>query len=65
MKIKFFTIRKFADFSGYSEDAIRSKISRGDWLEDLVWKRAPDNRILISTDGFHQWVEGNGGQHND
>lgn len=64
MKIKFLTIKKFAELTGYSEDAIRSKINRGDWLEGLVWKRAPDNRILINPDGYHQWVEGHGGIYN-
>jgi len=35
MNINLITIRKFAEISGYSENAIRSKITRGDWLEDL------------------------------
>ncbi len=64
MHINFITIRKFAEISGYSENAIRSKITRGDWLEDLVWTRAPDHRILISVDGYDQWAEGQGGNHN-
>lgn len=64
MYINLITIRKFAELTGYSEDAIRSKISRGDWLENLVWKRAPDHRILISVAGYDQWAEGQGGNHN-
>ncbi len=64
MNTNFVTINKMAELTGYTEDAIRSKINRGVWLEDDVWKRAPDNRILISIKGFHRWVEG-GGADND
>ena len=51
------TIRKFSDLSGYSEDAIRSKIKDGIWRENQVYFRAPDKRILISLGGFEQWVK--------
>jgi hypothetical protein len=48
--MKWVTVRKASDLSGYSEDAIRTKIADGTWVEGKVWRRAPDNRILISTD---------------
>jgi hypothetical protein len=57
--VKWVTIRRAAEISGYSEDAIRSKIADGTWLEGKVWRRAPDNRILISTEeGYDEWAEG-------
>ncbi len=52
------TIKKFASRSGYSEAAIRSKISRGDWPQNEVWVRAPDERVLIDLDGFERWALG-------
>lgn len=51
------TIAKFAESSGYTEDAIRSKIKRGEWLEGAVWIKAPDGRILFNTDAFDVWRE--------
>ncbi len=64
--MKFYTINKFAEITGYTIGAIRSKIQRGDWLEDVVWKRAPDNRPLIDIDGYNLWVESStGGNHNE
>ncbi|MDH3337193.1 MAG: excisionase [Gammaproteobacteria bacterium] len=51
------TIKKLSQESGYTEDAIRSKIKTGVWLEDHVWKKAPDGRILMNTVGYEQWVE--------
>ena len=52
------TIEKFCDFSGYTPDAVRSKIKRGDWLEGAVWVKAPDGRILIDTEGYDKWASG-------
>lgn len=54
--LSFVTIRRFSELSGYSEGAIRTKISRGIWLEDCVWARAPDGRQLISIQGYEKWV---------
>src|SRR6185369_3330703 len=52
------TITRFAELSGYTEDAVRAKIERGVWLEGVVWLRAPDNRILIKISGYDAWAEG-------
>jgi hypothetical protein len=54
--IKYFTIKKFAELSGYSEEAIRAKIREGVWMEGRVFRKAPDGRILISAEGFETWV---------
>lgn len=58
--LRYVTISKFAAESGYSEDAIRTKIRDGIWPENKVWKKAPDGRILISTEGYDEWVETGG-----
>jgi hypothetical protein len=52
------TIPKAATETGYSEDAIRSKIKRGEWLEGVVWIKAPDGRILIDLEGYEKWATG-------
>ena len=54
--IEYKTIRQFAAESGYTEAAIREKIRKGVFPKDRVWLRAPDNRVLISLEGFNQWV---------
>lgn len=58
MSVPYVTISKFSELSGYTEDAIRSKIRDGVWLLGFVWIKAPDGRILISTDGYRRWAEG-------
>lgn len=58
MPVNWPTIRRFSEESGYTENAIRTKIKNGVWLEGQVWIKAPDGRVLISIDGYHQWVEG-------
>jgi hypothetical protein len=52
------TVPRFAAVTGYTEDAVRAKIARGDWLVGKVWLRAPDGRILVSLRGYHAWAEG-------
>ena len=55
---RYTTIKEFASRTGYSEAAIRSKISRGSWPKNDVWIRAPDNGLLIDLDGFKRWALG-------
>jgi len=54
--IEYKTIGRFAAESGYTDKAIREKIRKGVFPEGEVWLRSPDNRILISIEGFNQWV---------
>ncbi len=55
--LRYVTIAKFASESGYTEDAIRTKIRDGIWREGLEWHKAPDGRVLVDVDGYHRWVE--------
>jgi hypothetical protein len=54
--LRWVTIKKFSEMSGYTANAVRSKIKRGDWLEGHVWIKAPDGRILIDVVGYESWV---------
>lgn len=55
--MKYVTIGKFHELSGYSADAARQKIRRNVWLEGKEYIRAPDNRILMNLEGYEKWVE--------
>lgn len=55
--MRYLTVRKFSSESGYTEAAVRSKIADGTWVENQVWKRAPDRRVLIDVFGYEEWVE--------
>src|SRR3569623_3842911 len=55
--IPYKTIPKFAEESGYTEHAIRTKFRDGVWRESEVWVKAPDGRILIIVEGYKSWVE--------
>src|SRR5687767_5574022 len=52
------TIKKFAAVTGFTEDAIRSRIKRGDWRRGEVCIKAGD-RVLISLEGYQQWLKNN------
>jgi hypothetical protein len=51
-------VPKFCQLTGYTDDAVRAKISQGKWREGTVWRKAPDGRVLISITGYEAWVEG-------
>lgn len=56
--VNWITINRFSLLTGYSERAVRAKISEGVWLKHQVWCKAPDGRILLSIRGYEAWVEG-------
>lgn len=56
--MKWVTVKKAAELSGYSEKAIDRKREDGIWLEGVIWRKAPDGRIMISPDAIDAWVEG-------
>ncbi len=56
--IRWLPIPGFCRETGYTEDAVRAKIKRGIWLEEQVWRKAPDGRIHINVEGYEKWVEG-------
>jgi len=56
--MKWITISKLSELTGYSENAIRAKIKRGIWLKEKHWRKAPDSRILFCPEAINAWVEG-------
>ncbi|TKR34140.1 excisionase [Luteimonas gilva] len=57
MTIRYVTIKKFEELTGYTTKAVQSKMARGDWLLDREYLKAPDGRILMDLQGFERWVE--------
>ena len=55
--VNYKTVRQFSAESGYTEAAIRAKMSDGTWTENLVWRHAPDGRVLIDVREYENWVE--------
>lgn len=56
--VKWVTIQKLSELTGYTTDAIAKKIERGQWPEGLMWLKSPDNRRQINLEAYNQWVEG-------
>lgn len=44
--------------TGYTIEAIQTKIKRGVWLEGYEYIRAPDGNVLVDLVGYERWVEG-------
>lgn len=50
-------IRRFAEVTGYSENAVRHKVKNGTWIQGRIWRKAPDGRIFLNLTEFERWVE--------
>ena len=53
-------IKKLNELTGYTEDAIRTKIKRGVWLKEVHWRKAPDGRIVFNFMAIQLWMQGKG-----
>jgi len=51
------TLQKLAQESGYTEDALRSKIARVEFVEGIHYIKAPDKRIHFIVEAYNKWVE--------
>ena len=56
--MKWVTVKKLAELSGYSEKAIHIKKERGIWLEGIHWKKSPDGRLQFNIEAIELWIEG-------
>jgi hypothetical protein len=56
MKLPVITLPKLAEESGYSEEALRSKIARGDFADGIHFIKAPDGRIHFILEEYLKWV---------
>ena len=50
-------IKRFAEITGYSENAIRHKVKNGTRMEGRIWRKAPGGRIFVNVVEFERWVE--------
>lgn len=55
--MKWVTIRRFSELSGYSAEAVRSKIKKGVWKYRVHFRKAPDGRVLVNIEEIEKWVE--------
>ena len=55
--MKWVLINKVIELIGYTDDAIRSKISKGIWLSGVHWTKAPDGRLMFNLEAIQKWIE--------
>ncbi|TXI35536.1 MAG: MerR family transcriptional regulator [Nitrosomonas sp.] len=52
------TIKKFAELTGLTEEAIRQYKKKGQWREKIHWIKAPNGKIFIITKAAYAWMQG-------
>lgn len=55
---RYVLIPKFSELTGYSIKAIRRKIDRGQWRQNVHYIKAPDGHPSFSLEAYARWVEG-------
>jgi hypothetical protein len=55
--VRYVTIEKFSELTGYTPQAVYDKRRNGVWLDGSVVIKAPDGRLLVDLEGYEQWVE--------
>lgn len=57
--VRFVTIKKFCELTGFSAQAVYTRKSKGVWPEGSVWRYAPGSKkILMDLQAYDAWVEG-------
>lgn len=56
--MKWVLINKVIELIGYTDDAIRAKIKKGVWLQNIHWRKAPDGRVVFDMEAIYKWIEG-------
>lgn len=54
---KFVTIKKIAEETGLTEEAIRQYIKKGRLRIQTHFVKGANNRIMIKEKAFYQWIE--------
>lgn len=47
----------FERLTGYTPDAVHSKIRKGVWRQGVHYRLAEDGNILMDLRAYHAWVE--------
>ena len=56
--VKYVTVNKLSEMTGYTKDAIRAKIKKGQWIRGKHWFKSPDGRVQLKPTAIEQWIEG-------
>ena len=57
INVEWVLVPVFCTLTGYTEKAVRHKISDGVWIQGRHYKKAPDGRITMNLKEYYKWVE--------
>ena len=56
--MKSVTIKNFSQLSGYTEKAIRNKIYRCVWINNIHYSKSTEGKTLINVPAIESWIQG-------
>ena len=54
--MRYVLIKKASELTGYSVQAIESKIAKAQWLEGAHYVKAPDGHVFIDLHEIEKWI---------
>lgn len=57
IEVRYLPLARFCELYGYTAGAIRVKISRAQWIENMEFRYDPDGKIQVIMSGYNRWVE--------
>jgi hypothetical protein len=58
VNVRYVRIKRFAELTGFTVQAVETKIARGVFIEGDHYRRAPDGSVCINLEAYDRWVEG-------
>lgn len=56
--VRYVTIKKFCELTGFTAAAFYTRKCKGVWLEGSVWKYEPGTKkIMIDLEAYDHWME--------
>lgn len=57
--MRYITLKRIAELTGYTEGALHKKIHDGVLVEGVHYYRSPDGRIHFDIKEYEKWVKAN------
>ena len=55
--MKWVRLQKYCELSGDTLDAVHARRRRGEWLNDIQCRLAPDKHLWVNLQEVEKWVE--------
>ena len=55
--IKWVRLKKYCELSGDTPDAVHARRRKGEWIDDVQCRLAPDRHVWVNLREVEKWIE--------